>query len=212
MVREEGRLTNVLPIPCQPSVVFRLLQVPVWAVAFVYMLVALTPAVSLAIALEMVLEAEPEMVLDIGPEKVLEPVVADVLGLEGELMETDGTWLEAMVILALGEAEEPAPALTQHLLMSERPERRLLTAGIGSLLGCYCHWSKHQRQNFLHSCQRCLCMCLSRWKCCMTRRYCRSKLKGQRLSQVLLRLLGEREIVMGSCWSHLRHSTVTGEQ
>ena len=186
MVHEEGRLTDVLPIPCQPSVVFRLLQVPVWAVAFVYMLVALTPAVSLAITLEMVLEAEPEMVLDMEPETVLdmepgtvlEPVVVDVLGLEGELMETDGTWLEAMAILALGEAEEPAPALTQHLLMSERPERRLLTAGIGSLLGCYCHQSKHQQQNFLHSCQRCPCMCLSRWKCCMTRRYCRSKLEG----------------------------------
>ena len=168
------------------------------------MLVALTLAVSLAIALEMVLDMETET--------VLEPVVADVVGLEGELMETDGTWLEAMVILALGEAEEPAPAPTQHLFMSERPERRLLTAGIGSLLGCYCHRSKHQRQNFLHSYQRYPCMCLSRWKCCMTRRYCRLKLEGQRLSQVLLRLLGEREIVMESCWSHLRHSTVTSEQ
>ena len=182
-VKKEG-LTDVLPIPCQPSVVFRLLQVPVWAVAFVYMLVALTLAVSLAIALEMVLDMEPETVLNMEPKTVLEPVVADVLGLEGELMETDGTWLGAMVILALGEAEEPVPALTQHLLMSERPETetRLLATGNGSLLGCYCHRSKHQRQNFLHSYQRCPCMCLSRWKCYMTRRYCRSKLEGQRLS------------------------------
>lgn len=86
------------------------------------MLVALAPAVSLAMALEMVLDVESETVLDVKPEFVFELKVASVLGLEEELIEADETWLEAVVTSALRAADEPETAATQHLLMLEKVE------------------------------------------------------------------------------------------